>query len=57
MMRTHAYPGHVAFTPDGLWAYVSNGHSNTVSVIDTQSEAVTQSITVGSLPGGLTVTP
>jgi YVTN family beta-propeller protein len=39
----------VALTPDGRKVYVSNGHSNDVSVIATATDMV-GSITVGGSP-------
>jgi len=51
-------PGAVAITPDGLYAYVTNTSDNTVSVIDTTTNAVTGSpIGVGESPVGLAFTP
>jgi YVTN family beta-propeller protein len=48
-------PTHIAFTPDGTKAYVTNngGQSlgGTVSVIDTGTNTVTNTITTGTTPG------
>ena len=38
-------------------AYITNGGSNTVSVIDTMTNKVIATIPVGSQPFGLAVTP
>ncbi|WP_030980839.1 YncE family protein [Streptomyces sp. NRRL S-1824] len=48
-------PVGVAITPDGLRAYVVNGGSGNVSVIDTASNMVTA--TVGTNPRGVAITP
>ena len=50
-------PGAVAFTPDGKYAYVTNGGDGTVSVITTATGEVSATITVGSFPGSVTFTP
>ena len=51
-------PERVAFTPDGLKAYVTNSSSHTVSVIDTQSGAQLKSIALPeSNPANLAVSP
>jgi YVTN family beta-propeller protein len=47
----------VAFRPDGTTAYVTNVSSDTVSVIDVASGAVTGTIAVGDGPWGVAVTP
>jgi YVTN family beta-propeller protein len=38
-------------------AYVTNGSSNTISVIDTASETVVATIPVGVIPFGVAITP
>ena len=48
-------PWDMALTPDGRKLYVANGRSNSVSVIDTGSLAVTKVIPVGELPWGVTI--
>ena len=39
------------------FAYVANGGSNTVSVIDTATKTVVATVGVGSVPDGIAVTP
>ena len=63
-------PGHVgkpaltvrgvrmaALTPSGPHAYVTNSGTDTVSVIDTASNTVRTTVTVGNGPIGVAVTP
>ena len=50
-------PRGVAVTPNGEYAYVTNGASNSVSVISTATNTVTATIPVGSDPLGVAVTP
>jgi YVTN family beta-propeller protein len=45
----------MAITPDGRKLYVANGRSNTVSVIDTESNAKLSDIPVGESPWGVTI--
>ena len=56
-----AVPGWVAVTPDGKYAYVTNGNAgnppSTVSVIDTATNMVVATVPVGLGPGALAVTP
>jgi len=40
-------------TPEGAFAYVMNGNSDNVSVIDTASNTVTATVTVGRGPIGV----
>jgi YVTN family beta-propeller protein len=51
------FPIGVAVTPDGKRAYVGNGASANVSVIDTATNTVATTITVGTGPNGVAVTP
>jgi len=51
------YPASVAVSPNGARAYVTNEESNTVSVIDTATRHVTATISVGSGPLGVAVSP
>ena len=47
-------PWGVAVTPDGTKVYVANsGSDNTVSVIDTATNTVTATVTVGITPMGI----
>ncbi|HET7504950.1 MAG TPA: beta-propeller fold lactonase family protein, partial [Kofleriaceae bacterium] len=50
-------PKGVAVTPDGSKVYVINNGRNTVSVIDTVSNAVVATIPVGNTPFGLAISP
>ncbi|MDF3293221.1 beta strand repeat-containing protein, partial [Streptomyces silvisoli] len=50
-------PTGVAITPDGLQAYVVNDGSNTVSVINTGTLAVTATVPVGTAPFWVAITP
>jgi YVTN family beta-propeller protein len=45
----------MAITPDGAKLYVANGRSNSVSVIDTASNAESKQIAVGELPWGVVI--
>jgi YVTN family beta-propeller protein len=40
-----------------VYAYIPNVNSNNVSVIDTSTNAVTATVTVGSNPSGVATTP
>jgi YVTN family beta-propeller protein len=48
--------GHVAITPDGAFAYVTNGLSDDVSVIATSTNTVVATVTSGDGPGGVAIT-
>ena len=50
-------PYAIAITPNGLTAYVCNYGSNTVSVINTQTNQVITTITVGNNPIKIAITP
>ena len=50
-------PIGVAITPNGLYAYVTNQGSNTVSVVSTSSDSVVSTISVGTDPDGIAITP
>ena len=50
-----ASPEEVAFTADGAHAYVTNGNSGNVSIIDTATFTVVDTISGGSYPIGMTV--
>lgn len=45
----------ISFTPDGTRLYVSNGNVNTVSVINSGTNMVIDTIMVGSRPFDLTI--
>ena len=49
--------GGIAVSPDGKLAYVSNQSDNTVYVMETVSNTVSDTITVGNGPFGVAVTP
>ena len=48
-------PWNMAITPDGRKLYVANGRSNSVSVIDTQSNQKLKDIPVGEMPWGVVI--
>ena len=57
-------PFAIAITPNGKYAYVTNFGSNnfspvgtTVSVVDTSSNTITATITLGIQPAGVSITP
>jgi YVTN family beta-propeller protein len=50
-------PEAVAVVPDGRYAYVTNTGSGSVSVIDTNSNTVTNTITLDGNPFGVAVAP
>ena len=45
------------FTPDGKNVISTNGLSNDITFIDTESDEPIKSVTVGALPWGVTVAP
>jgi YVTN family beta-propeller protein len=47
----------VVVTPDGKYVYVSNQVGNSVAVIDTTSNTIVKTVSVGQSPAGLAVTP
>lgn len=51
------HPAHVVVSPDGRFAYVTNGGDNTVSVIDTAAQRLVATIPVGQFPHGLRISP
>src|SRR4029079_16883099 len=51
------YPDGVAITSDGTRAYVTNGADNSVSVIDTASNAVLATIPVRRFPEAVAIVP
>jgi YVTN family beta-propeller protein len=50
-------PWGIGLSPDGKNAFVANGPSNDVSVIDVEQRREVQKIPVGDGPWGLTVVP
>jgi YVTN family beta-propeller protein len=50
-------PQSVAITPDGAYAYITNGGSDSVSVIGTATNTLTTTITGLSTPYGVALTP
>lgn len=51
------HPAHVVLTPDGRFAYVTNGGEDTVSVVDTEARKVVATVAVGAYPHGIRVSP
>jgi YVTN family beta-propeller protein len=51
------HPAHVVLTPDGRFAYVTNGGEDTVSVVDTQARKAVGAIPVGAYPHGIRISP
>ena len=49
------YPIGVVVTPDGKYVYVANSEDNTVSIIDTDTNSVTDTLNVGNGPWGIAV--
>jgi YVTN family beta-propeller protein len=48
-------PGAIAITPNKTEAYVANNNDNTISVINTATNAVNTTILVGSQPDGIAI--
>ena len=51
------HPAHVVVSPDGRFAYITNGGDDTVSVVDTSERRVVATIPVGKFPHGLRFSP
>ena len=51
------HPAHVVLTPDGRFAYVTNGGDSTVSIVDTEARKVVATVPVGEYPHGLRISP
>ena len=51
------HPVGVAVTPNGSYVYVTNYHSDTVSVVQTSDNTVVDIISVGDFPRGVAVIP
>jgi YVTN family beta-propeller protein len=49
-VRAEFIPVHVSISPDGVHVYVTNAGSNSVSVIDTGTNAVSAIVPVGIHP-------
>ena len=47
----------IAVSPDGKYVYVANGDEDSVVIISTETNSVTDSITVGRRPGNIVVSP
>lgn len=45
----------IAFSADGMTAYVTNQNASTVSVVDVMNHTETKEITVGTKPNGITI--
>jgi len=56
-LPTGSRPVRVRVSADGKKVYVSNGRAGTVSVIDSHSYALLDSIKVGTRPWGLVISP
>ena len=52
-------PSSMTLTPDGKFLYVANQNTNNVSVINTQTDTVTNTISLatGQFPDGIAITP
>ena len=51
------HPAHVVLTPDGRFAYITNGGDNSVTVIDAAARSVVATIPVGKFPHGVRFAP
>ncbi len=51
------HPAHVVLSPDGRFAYVTNGGDNTVSVVDASTRRLVATIAVGKYPHGIRISP
>jgi YVTN family beta-propeller protein len=56
-IRVGKHPAHVVLSPDGRFAYVTNGGDDTVSVIETATRTALATIPVGAYPHGIRVSP
>ena len=52
-----SHPAHMVLTPDGRYAYVTNGGDGTVSVVDVQSGRLAATVKVGESPHGIRISP
>jgi YVTN family beta-propeller protein len=53
----NVYVGDVVVSPDGNYLYGANNDNKTVMVIDTGTNEVTSTISVGNLPRGIAISP
>jgi YVTN family beta-propeller protein len=44
------FPEDIAFTSDGAWAFVTNSSDATVSIINTSTGIVTQTVNLATIP-------
>lgn len=51
------HPAHVVLTPDGRYAYVTNGGDNTASVVDTTALRTVATVALGASPHGIRISP
>lgn len=51
------HPAHVVLTPDGRFAYVTNGGDDSVSIVDATVRQVVATIKVGAYPHGIRISP
>ena len=51
------HPAHVVVSPDGRFAYITNGGDNTVSVVDTSTKQSVATIPTGKFPHGIRISP
>lgn len=51
------HPAHVVLTPDGRFAYITNGGDNSVTVVDAAARTAVATIPVGKFPHGLRFAP
>lgn len=51
------HPAHVVLSPDGRFAFVTNGGENTVSVVDASARTMIATVPVGAYPHGIRVSP
>lgn len=51
------HPAHVVLTPDGRYAYATNGGENTVTIVDLEAGKAVATVPVGESPHGLRISP
>lgn len=52
-----SHPAHVVLTPDGRYAYATNGGENTVTIVDVEAGKAVATVPVGEYPHGLRISP